>query len=150
MKISNRLYIGTSIKTKLSSDEYQPYFSQEALGFDDYVRTYEYYVIDGQDFWLNKNAVKYKIIDKKNFEIPYIKMSQFKKAHYSLYLTLFSDFGYVKDNQNFKENNLTNSILSGSGISIDYLTYYDKLIRIEYGMNKLGEKGIFLHFTNPF
>ena len=150
MKISNRLYIGASFMTKLSSDNYQPYFSQEALGFEYYVRTYEYYVVDGQDFWLNKNALKYKLIDKKNFEIPYIKMPQFKKAHYSLYLTLFSDFGYVKDNQNFKENNLTNTLLSGSGVSIDYVTYYDKLIRIEYGINKLGEKGIFLHFTNPF
>ena len=87
---------------------------------------------------------------KTNFEIPYVKMSQFKKAHYSIYLSVFTDFGYVMDNQNLEENNLTNTLLFGRGISIDYITYYDKLLRIEYGINKLGEKGIFLHFTNPF
>ena len=30
------------------------------------------------------------------------------------------------------------------------ITYYDKIIRIEYSINKLGEKGVFLHFSNPF
>ena len=135
---------------KISSNDYQPYFSQKALGFDNYVRTYEYYVVDGQNFWLSKTAIKYSLIEKTNFEIPYVKMSQFKKAHYSLYISVFTDFGYVMDNQNFEENNLTNTLLFGRGISIDYITYYDKLLRIEYGINKLGEKGIFLHFTNPF
>ena len=56
----------------------------------------------------------------------------------------------MMDNQNLEENNLTNTLLFGRGIGIDYITYYDKLLRIEYGINRLGEKGIFLHFTNPF
>jgi hypothetical protein len=30
------------------------------------------------------------------------------------------------------------------------LTYYDKLLRIEYSINHLGEKGVFLHISNPF
>ena len=150
IEIQNRLFIGSSFMAKISSNDYQPYFSQKALGFDNYVRTYEYYVVDGQNFWLSKTAIKYSLIEKTNFEIPYVKMSQFKKAHYSLYISVFTDFGYVMDNQNFEENNLTNTLLFGRGISIDYITYYDKLLRIEYGINKLGEKGIFLHFTNPF
>ena len=150
IEIQNRFFIGSSFMAKISSHRDQPYFAQKALGFDDYVRTYEYYVVDGQNFWLSKTAIKYELIGKTNFEIPYVKMSQFKKAHYSLYLSIFTDFGYVMDNQNFEENNLTNTLLFGRGISIDYITYYDKLLRIEYGINKLGEKGIFLHFTNPF
>ena len=152
MEISNRLFIGSSFKAKVSSNDDQPYFAQKALGFDDYVRTYEYYVVDGHNFWLSKTAIKYELIGKTNFEIPYVKMSQFKKAHYSLYFSVFTDFGYVMemDNQNMEENNLTNTLLFGRGISIDYITYYDKLLRIEYGINRLGEKGIFLHFTNPF
>ena len=152
IEIQNKLFIGSSFMTKISSDDYQPYFAQKALGFDDYVRTYEYYVVDGQHFLLSKTAIKYELIGKTNFEIPYVKMSQFKKAHYSLYLSVFTDFGYVyvMDKQNLEENNLTNTLLFGRGISIDYITYYDKLLRIEYGINRLGEKGIFLHFTNPF
>ena len=77
-------------------------------------------------------------------------MTQFKKAHYSLYLGIFSDMGYITDKQNTHDNNLSNMLLWGNGISIDYVTYYDKLLRIEFSANHLGEKGVFLHFSNPF
>ena len=149
-KLQNRLFLGSSFKFKWSSNGYQPYFFQKGLGFDDYVRGYEYYVIDGQNFWLSKTVFKYLLIEKTTFDIPYIKMSQFKKSHYSLFLGLFSDMGYVIDNQNQRNSNLSNGLLWGNGLSIDYVTYYDKLIRIEFSINHLGEKGVFLHFSNPF
>jgi hypothetical protein len=79
-----------------------------------------------------------------------MKMKQFNKAHYSLYLGIFSDMGRVNDKQNNKYNTLSNSLLWGNGISLDYVTYYDKLLRIEFSVNRLGEKGVFLHFSNPF
>ena len=75
-------------------------------------------------------------------------MKQFKKSHYSLYLGVFSDLGYVLNEQ--PENTLNNSLLWGKGIALDYVTYYDKLLRIEYSINGLGEKGVFLHFSSPF
>ena len=77
-------------------------------------------------------------------------MEQFKKSHFSLYIGVFSDMGYIIDNQNNKRNLLPNSLLWGKGIHLDYVTYYDKLLRIEFAFNHLGEKGIFLHFSNPF
>ena len=77
-------------------------------------------------------------------------MKQFNKSHYSLYLGLFSDMGRVIDSQTYQNNNLSNQFLLGNGISIDYVTYYDKLLRIEFSINHLGEKGVFLHFSNPF
>ncbi|MEE2699884.1 MAG: BamA/TamA family outer membrane protein [Bacteroidota bacterium] len=150
IELQNRLFIGSSFMVQVSTDKYQPYFAQKGLGFDNYVRAYEYYVVDGQSFWLSKTAIKYQIIGKTNFELPYVKMSQFKKSHYALYFSVFTDLGYVIDNQNAENNSLTNSLLIGRGISLDYVTYYDKLLRIEYGINRLGEKGLFLHFTNPF
>jgi len=145
-----RLYIGSSFKAKYSTEGYQPYFIQKALGYNDYVRGYEYYVVDGQSYWLSKTALKYALIEKTTFDIPYIKMKQFRKSHYSLYLGLFSDLGYVIDNQNQEQNSLNNSLLWGKGIALDYVTYYDKLLRIEYSINALGEKGVFLHFSSPF
>ena len=146
----NRFYIGSSFKTKYSTEGNQPYFIEEALGYEDYVRGYEYYVVDGQDFWLSKTVIKYALIEKTNFDIPYVKMKQFNKSHYSLYLGLFSDIGYVIDGQTNQDNTLSNSLLWGNGISLDYVTYYDKLLRIEYSINQLGEKAVFLHFSSPF
>jgi len=146
----NRFYVGSSFKSKYSTEGNQPYFIQKALGYIDYVRGYEYYVVDGQSYWLSKTAIKYELIEKTTFDIPYIKMKQFKKAHYSIYVGVFSDLGYVIDNQNKEQNTLSNSLLFGKGIALDYVTYYDKLLRIEYSINALGEKGVFLHFSSPF
>ena len=150
LELKDRFFLGSSFKGKWSSDAYQPYFAQRGFGFDDYVRGYEYYVVDGQDFWLSKTVLKYALIEKTNFDIPYVKMKQFNKSHYSLYLGLFSDMGYVIDKQTEEDNTLSNSLLWGNGISLDYVTYYDKLLRIEFSVNHLGEKGVFLHFSNPF
>jgi hypothetical protein len=146
----NRFYIGSSFKAKYSTEGKQPYFIQKALGYGDYVRGYEYYVVDGQSYWLSKTAAKYALIEKTTFDIPYVKMKQFNKSHYSLYLGIFSDIGYVIDNQNQEQNSINNSLLWGKGIALDYVTYYDKLLRIEYSINALGEKGVFLHFSSPF
>ena len=146
----NRFYVGSSFKSKYSTEGNQPYFIQKALGYIDYVRGYEYYVVDGQSYWLSKTAIKYELIEKTTFDIPYMKMKQFKKAHYSIYVGVFSDLGYVIDNQNKEQNTLSNSLLFGKGIALDYVTYYDKLLRIEYSINALGEKGVFLHFSSPF
>ena len=77
-------------------------------------------------------------------------MDQFNKSHYSLFLGFFSDLGYVIDKQTNLQNPLANTVLWSSGVSLDYVTYYDKLLRIEFSINHLGEKGVFLHFSNPF
>ena len=143
-------FIGSSFKAKYSSEGNQPYFIQKSLGYNDYVRGYEYYVVDGQSYWLSKTAIKYALIEKTIFNIPYVKMKQFNKSHYSIYLGIFSDLGYVINNQNQEKINFNNSMLWGKGISLDYVTYYDKLLRIEYSINALGEKGVFLHFSSPF
>ncbi len=154
LKIKNRFFLGSSLKTKICSKGEQPYFAQEGFGFDDYVRGYEYYVIDGKNFWLSKTAIKYNLVEKKDFNISYVKMKQFNKSFYSLYLGLFSDIGYVNNqdhtDNNYVGNHLSNSLLFSNGISLDYVTYYDKLLRIEFSINHLGEKGVFLHFSNPF
>ena len=150
IEIFNRFYIGSSFKTKYSSSGNQPYFIQKALGYEDYVRGYEYYVVDGQSFWLSKTAIKYELIEKTYVEIPYIKMKQFKKFHYALYFSIFSDLGYALNKEYQAKNMLNNSLLWGRGIALDYVTYYDKLLRIEYSVNRLGEKGLFLHFSSPF
>ncbi len=151
IKASDHFYLGSSFFAKLSSEENQAYFIKErGFGFRDYVRGYEYYVVDGQHYWISRTAVRYALVEKFKFEIPYIKMSQFKKSHHSVYLGIFSDMGYIYDLPNAETNPLQKKLLWGKGISLDYLTYYDKLLRIEYSINHLGEKGVFLHFSNPF
>ena len=149
-QFSNRWFGGSSLRSRITSSGEQAYFSHETFGFEDYVRGYEYYIIDGEDYYLSKTAIKYCLVRKKDLNFPYIKTKQFNKAHFSIYTSVFSDFGYANNQSNFSENSLANSILWGKGISLEYVTYYDKMLRIEYSINKLGEKGLFLHFSSPF
>jgi hypothetical protein len=44
---------------------------------------------------------------------------------------------------------LDNKFIFGTGIGIDFVTYYDKVLRLEYGVNDMGETGFFIHFVAP-
>ena len=145
-----RLHFGTSFKFKASNTDDLFYFAQESLGFEDYVRGYEYYVIDNQKFIISKSILKWCLVKEKKFDINILKIKQFQKSFYSIYFSIFSDYGYTENKFNDNPNDLSNKSLWGNGVSIDYLTYYDKLLRIEYSINHLGEKGVFLHISNPF
>ena len=150
MKINSRVAIGQSIKIKYSTNKNLPYILNESLGFDDYLRGYEYYVIDGEHFGISKTAIKYALIPKKKLEMPFVKLEQFNKSFYSVYFSIFADMGGVIENNADESNSLTNKFLYSQGVSIDYVTYYDKILRFEYSRNHLNEWGFFLHFSNPF
>jgi outer membrane protein assembly factor BamA len=145
-----RWHFGNSIKIKAQSNTSLPYVLNESLGFEDYLRGYEYYVFDGEHYVMAKTALKYELVPKKKFDVPYLKMEQFKKTYYSIYFSIFADMGTVVDSQYADENTLNNTFLMSQGISLDYVTYYDKLLRLEYSRNHLNQWGFFIHFSNPF
>ena len=145
-----RWFIGNSIKAKAQTNTTLPYILNESLGFEDYLRGYEYYVIDGEHYAMTKTAIKYELVPKQKLDVPYLKMEQFKKSYYSFYFSIFADMGVVIDNQYADENALNNTFLFSQGVSLDFVTYYDKLLRLEYSRNHLNEWGFFIHFSNPF
>ena len=148
-KLHPRWSVGNSIKAKLSWKKEIPYFLSQAFGFEDYLRGYEYYVIDGSQFAMTKTALKWTLFPKKKMKLPLIPWEQFSKTHFSIFFSIFVDMGYVY-NHEVVNNPLNNEFLMSQGFSIDILSYYDKLIRFEYSLNHVGETGFFIHFSNPF
>jgi outer membrane protein assembly factor BamA len=150
-QLDRRLYFATGLKGKLSGISQQPYFNQRALGYGgDYVRGYEHYVIDGQNFGLLKTNFKVELLPTRYKKFKFIPLEKFNTIHYAFYLNLYADAGYVRDNQYFRENPLlANALHYGGGIGLDYVTYYDRVFRFEYSINKFGERGFFLHFSAP-
>lgn len=146
-KLSNRFYLSVGLKFKASPSKNQPYYVQKGLGWRDYVRGYEYYVIDAQSYGIAKLGLKYEIIKPhvKSFEIP--ALNKFSTFHYALYAGIFGDAGYADDSQYSLLNPLANSFIYGYGAGIDYVTYYDIVIRMEYSFNKMLEHGFFIHFN---
>ena len=149
-RAGNRFFYGYSLKGKVNLNDSLPYVLNESLGFEDYLRGYEYFVIDGGKYIFSKTAFKYSLIPKKLFQIPFFDLDQFKKSYYSVYLSIFADMGIVYDKYTDPSNKLNNNFLFSQGVSLDFVTYYDKLFRLELSKNHLNEWGVFLHFSNPF
>ncbi len=146
-KLFNRFYFASGLAAKFSSKSFQPYFLQRGLGYgNDYIRGYEFYVIDGQNYGLLKTNLKFELLPTKILKFNFIKTEKFNIIHYAIYLNLFIDLGYVYDDEFYQNNTLSNSFQYGTGIGIDFVTYYDIVIRFEYSMNKMKETGFFIHF----
>ena len=149
IELKPRLYMAGSIRALITPDNNQPYLLRNGLGYSSFaIRSYEYYVIDGQNIGLGKLQLRYQIIKPRSMNLTGIS-ERFGKFHYALYLGIFSDFAYVDDQIGYSLNNLANEIQFGHGLGFDFVSYYDIVIRAEYSFNKFGESGLFLHFVAP-
>jgi outer membrane protein assembly factor BamA len=148
--LGGRWFFAAGLRGKLSDNNFQPYFNTGALGYGrDYVRGYEYYVVDGQKFGLLKTNLKFILLRKHEVHAKFIPLEKFATIPFAFYLNLYGDAAYAEDKQFEKYNPLTNSWLYGWGAGIDFVTYYDMVFRFDYSINRLGESGFFLHFSSP-
>lgn len=147
--LGHNFYAGLGLRAKASFPEKQPYNLYSSLGYKFFVRGFEHYVVDGQHYGLIQTNIKYCLF-RRDIDIPLIRMGQFKRAPTSLFLTLYSDGGYVSSTR-FQEmgNTYQNTWMQGIGAGLDLVTYYDRVIRLEYSINSFGRKGLYLHFTAP-
>ncbi len=151
-QLYNRWYFAFGLNGKFSNQKRQPYFLTKGLGYGrDFVRSYEYYVVDGQNFALLKTNLKFAILPTKVFDIGFIPSEKFSKVHVAIYANLFTDIGYSDDpySDPVNRNELDNSLLVGYGAGLDFVTYYDVVFRTEFSINRMGEYGFFLHFMAP-
>lgn len=142
-QFSPQWYGSIVVKAKMSNHVDQSYFFRKNLGFDQqYIRGYEYYVIDGQGFAFGRFDLKYKILDKQ-LQLP---IKYFKTIPIRIYAKTYADVGYNID-VNTSKNLLNNRILYSGGIGFDLVTLYDIKFRFEYTINHLGEKDLYIHRT---
>lgn len=149
-QLSNRWYAGSSLRAKTTLVGTPPYFVQEGLGYDSFVRGYELYVMDAQDYLAVKSHLKFALVPTKTEEIPFIKNKKFSKFFYALYLNLNFDMGFANDDLLAEQNPLSNQWIAGFGAGLDFVSYYDIVIRAEYSRNLENEGGVFLHFKKAF
>jgi hypothetical protein len=103
----------------------------------------EYYVVDGNAATVFKSAIhqrigSYTLINPltKKF-LPSVK--------YTFWIKAFSQLGYVYSSEKNKANPLANSLLRTAGIGVDIISIYDLVLNVEYSINQLGDKGLYLH-----
>jgi Omp85 superfamily domain/Surface antigen variable number repeat len=129
----------------------QPYFGSQALGYEpDFIRGYEYYVMDGLDYAYNKSLVRYRLLDRKLHLGKYMRLESFKEMPVKLFLVFHNELGYVNNPFYHESNSLANELLWGTTLGLDLVLYYDKVFNFEVSRNRLNEYGFYLHWTFSF
>jgi outer membrane protein assembly factor BamA len=151
-KIIDRLYGASGILFTSYSNVEPIFYDQAGLGSLQFVRGYEYYAINGDQTLLFKSLLKFELLPMQviNLKIwPIRKAYQLNRIPFEIYTNVFFDAGYVHDRFGiYKQNNnyLVNKPMYSTGVGIDFVTYYDKILRFDYSFNALGESGLFIHW----
>ena len=136
--LSGKFYFATGFQAFHSLKRNTPYFYSPELGdMRSLIRGYENFTVRGQSFAIVRNNLKYELLPSTTFLVKGIR-EEFGKVHYSLYLNLFADAGYMKDAFFPLENTMGDRLLLGGGIGLDLLTYYDKVLRLEFSYHHFG------------
>lgn len=147
LPLKGKWNLAGSLTSRIVSDGKMPFHLTRALGYGrDYVRGYEYYVVDGGDYAVGKINLRYCLLGPSVMNIRRLKATQFNAVPYAVYPGIFFDGGKVWGSQGGGENPLNGKILAGTGFGVDFVTYYDKVFRVEYSFNAEGESGFYLHF----
>jgi len=129
----------------LSTPKRQPYSVSRFLGFgQQFVRGYEKYVLDGYANAVLKNTVRYRLF-KTTQTLRYMPIQHFRTIPMALYIKGYADAGFVRNPYAAPSNTrLLNTMLVGWGGGLDFVTYYDYVLRLEYSFNRHGESGFFI------
>lgn len=126
----------------------QPYFLLQEMGYGkDYLRGMEYFVLESNHFGILQNTLKQEVLHWRVHTSALPK--QFATIPIQVYLKVYGDIGY-----SYKKDPgasmLDNEFLYTYGAGVDFVSFYDAVLRVEYSFNRLGQKGLFLHFNSTF
>ncbi|TAM99481.1 MAG: hypothetical protein EPN39_06475 [Chitinophagaceae bacterium] len=138
----------TEFSGEMHFPENQPYFLSQEMGYyNNYLRGMEYFVLESDRFGILKNTLKQKVLALRIHSRLLPK--EFSSIPIQLYLKVYGDAGY-----SYKKNPgtsfLDNEFLYTYGAGADIVSFYDAVLRIDYSINRLGQKGLFLHFKSTF
>jgi outer membrane protein assembly factor BamA len=138
-----------NLQSRVQLERQNPgFFEYRALGYGgDFLRGYEYYVIDGLDFGLLKSSWRFTIINR---EVPlplpgWPVLDKVRRMPFQIYGQVYTDHGIAHDPYFSEGNFLADRWLGSVGIGLDFRFYFDKSYSIQWSFNRLGENGVFLH-----
>ena len=142
--LTHEFYSSMVVRTRITYPEVMPYYFTGGLGTQtDYVRGYEYYVIDGSSYGIVRFELRRALFSwSANLPVRYFTLVPLK-----VYAKIFTDGGYIK-NSVLDYNFLSNRTLYSVGVGVDILTLYDVKVRVEYTRNHLNQNGLYLHFNS--
>jgi hypothetical protein len=116
---------------------------QKLLGYGNLqMNGLEFYVVDGNAATIGKMAFHHKLgsISLRN---PVTKKF-LPEVKYHFWLKIYTQLGYVYSEKPLNANKLSNTLLRTAGIGVDIISIYDFVLKVDYSVNQLGDKGLYL------
>ncbi|WP_347159561.1 BamA/TamA family outer membrane protein [Pontibacter chitinilyticus] len=149
-KLADKLYYAAAVEGQVRLAGQYAFADNVALGFRSLVRGYELYVVGGQHYGLFKQGLSRQLVDIKGIRLNFIDNPKFNRVPLAVYLNAFTDAGYVADHTFAANNPMANRLLVGGGLGLHVVTFYDIVLRMEYAVNREGDRGLYLGGRFPF
>ena len=148
--LGSHFFLTTQVKGKISKNTSIPYANIRGLGYgNEIVRGYELNVLDGTSYFLNRNTLKFQLLNKV-FKLPFLPIKQFNQIPIAIYPTAFYDFAYVNNNFSANENKLVNQWISGGGLGFDVVTYYNLVCKFGFPVTNESKIGMVIGIGREF
>lgn len=148
--LGKRWYVAEMMKLENASGDNHPYYYQLNMTYKkDFIRGYDLFTLKGDQMYYFRSNIKYELVRpslKKAREGQ--EKNKFKNLQYAFYLNAFADAGYVV-NKYTDNNPYCNEMLLSWGLGLDFVTYYDMVLRFEYAFTSIGTNGFFFGFGMP-
>ncbi|RDC66271.1 POTRA domain-containing protein [Adhaeribacter pallidiroseus] len=149
--LSANWFYSFGLEGKSMLTQHPAFADNQVLGYGTVlVRGYQLYVVGGQQFGLAKQSISRNILSPREIELSFIKSPKFNRIPLSIYLNGFTDTGYAHDKYYSAENSFANRLLLSAGIGLHLVTYYDKVVTLEYTLTNTGQTGFFVNTGIPF
>ncbi|MEI6151299.1 MAG: POTRA domain-containing protein [Chitinophagia bacterium] len=139
---SNFVFFESNTLVKFLSN--QNYTDNKLLGYGNLqMNGLEYYVVDGNAASILKASYQHALgtVRIKNAlpmkSLPFIK--------YQFWFKAFTHLGYVYSERPLNNSRLANTLIRTAGLGLDIISIYDFVLKIDYSLNQLGDKGLYLH-----
>ncbi|TXK36632.1 BamA/TamA family outer membrane protein [Pontibacter qinzhouensis] len=149
-QLSDKYFYAAAAEGQMRLSEHYAFADNVALGFRSLVRGYELFVVGGQHYGLLKQGLSRELVNISGFRIKQLKSAKFNRIPLAVYLNAFADAGYVNDDIYYESNQFTNKFLLGGGLGLHVVTFYDMVLRMEYTLNREGNKGLYVTTGFPF
>lgn len=147
--LGHQFYYNFGLQGQLRFSRQVAYADNRAFGYEALVRGYDPYVIDGRHYMLAQQSISYQLFDATRIQLGGIQNPKINTLPLVLYANLFTDAGYVRAPTPWPNNRLPNQLLASAGVGLHLVTYYDRVLTVEYTRNLRGEGGFFFRYEFP-
>lgn len=113
LKINDKFHFSAMAKGRITQVSKAPFFNQRAIGYgQDYIRGYDYYVLNGQNYLLMKSQLKYTLMKRRIYRTSFVRSEKFNQIPVAMYLN------FLLMEVMYKINSTTDIIIYQTNFSI--------------------------------